>query len=138
MFKATIKELEKGVFLAKSEDGRIMLIDARPNEVRSGFTPMELILIAAAGCTAIDVSSILRKMRQNYSELKIEIEGQRAEDYPKIYKNVKITYRVSGDNVSYDKVERAVELSQEKYCSASITLKKSGAKIEYDIKLETP
>lgn len=133
MFKATIKELEDGLFIAKSDDGRVMLIDAREKEVRKGFTPMELVLIAAAGCTAIDVSSILKKMRQEYSELRIDIEGERSSEYPKIYKDVKIVYRVSGPNVEHGKVKGAVQLSQEKYCSVSITLRKSGAQIEYEI-----
>ncbi|MCD6480630.1 OsmC family protein [Candidatus Bathyarchaeota archaeon] len=73
----------------KSEDGRLLLIDSRSPEGRHGFSPMELLLIAA-GCTAIDVSRLLSRMKQSVEGLEVEIKGERREDYPRIYRRMEI------------------------------------------------
>ena len=128
----TVRHLGNYVFLAESSDGRITIVDGRGKEERKYFTPMELLLIAAATCSAIDVVSILRKMRKNLRSLKVEIDGKRRNEYPKIYEEVRVKYIVEGD-VDRASVEKAVKLSLDKYCSASITLMKAGAKFTYDI-----
>jgi putative redox protein len=127
--------VEDGVFLARSKDGRLLIIDARGSEERSGFSPMELLLLAAAGCTAIDIDSSLKKMRQDFRGLEVEICGERREEYPRIYRRVELVYRVKGE-VDLERVRRAVELSLERYCSASITLKRAGAELSYNIEIE--
>jgi len=131
----SVRLIGRDIFLAKSEDGRLLLIDSRSPEGRHGFSPMELLLIAAAGCTAIDVSRLLGRMKQSVEGLEVEIKGERREDYPRIYRRMEIVYRVKGD-VDPDRVRGAVELSLGKYCSASITLKRAGAEVDYRIEVE--
>jgi len=124
-----------GLFLVKSEDGRYMFIDTRKDCDKKGFSPMELMLIASAGCTSIDVVSMLNKMRIKYDDIKVSIEEVRRDEYPRIYKEVELTYEISGKDLDYNKIKKAVELSLSKYCSASITLKNAGAELKYEIKL---
>jgi len=83
-----------------------------------GFRPMELILIGLAGCTAMDVISILKKKQQDIQNFEVQINGERATEHPKVFTSVKISYILSGRNISRDAVQRAVNLSTEKYCPA--------------------
>jgi putative redox protein len=89
---------------------------------RPGVSPMELILVGLAGCTGVDVVDILCKMRQPLNACKVQVRGKRAEDYPKIYKQIEITYLLWGDGLDPKAVERAIQLSEEKYCSVSAML----------------
>ncbi len=130
----TIKHLGDYKFVAESNDGRLLIVDGRKAEERKYFSPMELLLVAAATCSAIDIVSILNKMRKNLRSLEVEIEGKRRDEYPKIYNDVKIRYIAQGDLDEKD-LERAVKLSLEKYCSASITLREAGARVSYEIKV---
>lgn len=98
---------------------------------KTANTPMELVLIALCGCTASDVVGVLRKKREPFTSLEVSAEGQRAEDYPQVYTDIKLTYRVGG-KVSPKAVEDAVRLSKEKYCSVSAMLAKT-AKITIHI-----
>ena len=98
---------------------------------KTANTPMELVLIALCGCTASDVIGVLRKKREPFTSLEVSAEGQRAEDYPQVYTDIKLTYRVGG-KVSPKAVEDAVRLSKEKYCSVSAMLAKT-AKITIHI-----
>lgn len=104
-----------------------------------GATPMEFLLAAAAGCTAMDMLTILRKKRQPVEGLSLEVSGQQAENAPNVYTAGEITYVITGD-VDPKAVEQAIELSMTKYCSASIMLKKSGMKLEtaYRIQASAP
>lgn len=83
-----------------------------------GFRPMELILLGLAGCTAMDVISILKKKQQDIQYFEVQINGERATEHPKVFTNIKISYILSGRNISRDAVQRAVNLSTEKYCPA--------------------
>ncbi len=132
----TVKLVGEDIFLGESDDGRIMVLDARRPEEKTYFSPMELLLIAAAGCTAIDVSHTLKKMRQNYIEFEVRVNGERREEYPRVYKRVELVYRVKGEDIDPKKVEKAVEMSLGKYCSASITLREAGAELTYKIEVE--
>lgn len=91
---------------------------------KTASTPMELVLIALCGCTASDVVGILRKKREPFTGLEVSAEGERAEGYPSVYIQIKLTYRVSG-KVSSKAMEDAVKLSKEKYCSVSAMLEKT-------------
>jgi putative redox protein len=97
-----------------------------------GFRPMELILVGVAGCTAMDVVSILSKKRQEVTGFEVHVNGERAEDHPKVFTHITIEYVLSGRNLDRTAVERAVELSETKYCSASAIVAKT-AKIESKI-----
>jgi putative redox protein len=98
---------------------------------KSANTPMELVLIALCGCTASDVVGILRKKREPFTSLEVSAQGERAEGYPAVYNEIRLTYRVGG-KVSRKAMEDAVRLSKEKYCSVSAMLKKT-AKITFEI-----
>ena len=89
----------------------------------SAARPSELLLLSLAGCTGMDVISILRKKRQSVSSLEVTVSGDQAEDYPALFRNLKITYIVRGDSVDPEAVRRAIALSEEKYCSVGATLK---------------
>lgn len=95
---------------------------------------MKLLLLSVAGCTAYDVVMILQKMREPIEGLEVEIGGERREEHPRIYKKVHIHYKIYGD-VSEEKAKRAIELSQDKYCSASAHIKLSGAELTYSFEI---
>ena len=98
---------------------------------KTAASPMELVLIALCGCTASDVVGILRKKREPFRSLEVSAEGERAESYPQVYTDIRLTYRVEG-KVSHKAMEDAVKLSKEKYCSVSAMLQKT-AKITVEI-----
>lgn len=102
----------------------------------NGGSPMEFFLAGVAGCTAMDVVHVLRKKRQNISGVAIEISGLRADEIPAVYTEVDILYIVRGQNVSAGAVEQAIELSQTKYCSASIMFKQAGAVVRTAFRIE--
>jgi putative redox protein len=86
---------------------------------------MELLLVALAGCSAVDVSSILRKKRQKVKSIKIDAVGKRRDEFPRVYENIKLTYTVIGENIDKKAVESAVRLSVDKYCSVYAMLSKA-------------
>jgi len=123
----TVVQRVKGLSLAgKSDSGHWTMMDTKAsvggNEGAS--FPMELLLISLGGCTGMDVLSILEKMKQPVEDFRIELEGERSEEHPKVYTNIRLLYVVKGD-VEPRKLERAIELSQERYCSISVMLRKS-------------
>ena len=89
----------------------------------SGMRPIELMLVGLAGCTAMDVISILKKKRQDVSNFEVRVHGDRAADHPKYFTDIQVEYVVTGLNIDRESVERAVELSVEKYCSVQAMLK---------------
>lgn len=99
-----------------------------------GISPMKLLLLSVAGCTAYDIVVILQKMREPIKGLEVEISGERRDEHPKIYKRVSLHYRIYGD-VDGEKAERAIKLSQDKYCSASAHIKLSGAEVSYSYEI---
>jgi putative redox protein len=95
-------------------------------------SPMELLLAGVAGCTAMDVVSILQKMRQAITGVRVAISGTRAGDHPQVYTQATLHYTISGQDIDPDAVTRAIKLSQENYCSASIMFARAGVVIETD------
>jgi len=100
----------------------------------NGFSPMELLLVGLAGCTAMDVISILEKKRQDVTDFTVSAQGERATEHPRVYTRIHIEYTVTGRGVDLAAVERAVELSEAKYCSAQAMLSKT-AKITHSIQI---
>ena len=96
--------------------------------------PMELLLVALGGCTGMDVVSILRKMRVKYDSFRLDIKGQPNSEHPKIFKEVELVYRFSGRDLPQERIEHAVELSQEKYCPISATLRPT-AEVRYRVEI---
>jgi putative redox protein len=101
-------------------------VDTSPESGGSGegFRPMELLLVGLAGCTGMDVISILKKKQQDVTAFEVRVHGDRPEDYPKIFTHIQIEFVVTGHGVQRAAVERAVELSSTKYCSAQAMLGK--------------
>lgn len=97
-----------------------------------GFRPIELLLIGLAGCTGMDVISVLQKKQQKVSAFEIKVHGERANDHPRVFTHINIEYLVTGRDIDPAAVQRAVELSEEKYCSVGAMLKKA-ARIESKI-----
>ncbi len=123
-------------FVAEAGSGHAIVIDGDPatGGRNTGIRPMELVLQGLAGCTAMDVILILRKKRQNVTGLEVRVEGERAENHPKVYTHIHITYIVRGKRLSEKAVNDAVTLSKDKYCSVSAMLK-STAEITYDVQI---
>ena len=101
-----------------------------------GGSPMEYLLVGVAGCTAVDVVSMLQKQRQDVLGLEVEAVGTRADDHPKVYTAVTVTYVVRGRNIDPRAVERAINLSEEKYFSAIAMFSAAGAQMETKFRIE--
>lgn len=117
---ARVKWTGKRGFLGTDETGRSVMMDAKPEYKGdgAGIRPVELVLHGLAGCTGMDVISILEKKRQDVRGLEIVVHGrQRTEEYPKIYDRVTVEFIVTGYGVKPEAVRRAIELSEEKYCA---------------------
>jgi putative redox protein len=123
-------------FVAESGSGHAVVLDGAPEYGgrNSGMRPMEMVLAGAAACTAFDVVAILKKMRQEFTDVRVEVKAERATEDPKVFTAIHLTYRVQGKALDAAKVEQAVKLSKEKYCSATIMLAKT-AVISFEIVL---
>jgi putative redox protein len=123
-------------FVAETGSGHALVLDT-PQEVGgsgTGPSPMELILLGQAGCTAIDVVFILERMKKNVTGVEVGVEGIRASTEPKVYTDLAVTYRVRGRKLAEKDVRRAIELSETKYCSVSIMLSKTATiRSQYEI-----
>jgi len=106
-------------------------------EGKPGIGPMQLLLVALAGCTGEDIVSILQKKRINISDMQVQVSGNRAEDYPMVWTNIHINYLIWGKDIKAKDVEQAIELSENKYCSVGIMLGKS-AKITSKYRILKP
>lgn len=117
-------------------NGFKLVIDAdeKVGGQNKGPRPKPLTLASLGGCTAMDVISILKKMRVEPTWFNVEVEGELTEEYPKYYHTIRLTYQFKGDNLEMEKLQKAVELSQERYCGVSALLSK-GAKIESKIEV---
>jgi putative redox protein len=131
--KARIKWVENVSFLAESGSGHAIVLDGAPEAGgrNLGVRPMELLLMGLGGCTAFDVVMILAKGREQVTDCVVELEAERAPSEPKVFTRIHLHYRVKGRGLAPTKVERAIALSAEKYCSATAMLEKT-AKITHD------
>ena len=134
--KARIKLADGMTFVAESGSGHAVVVDASPDVGGRdlGPRPMELVLMGAGSCTAIDVMHILRKSRQAVTDCVVELEAERAPEDPKVFTRIRMRYIVSGRSLQPAQVERAIKLSKEKYCSATIMLAKT-AQIDFDFEI---
>ena len=132
-----VKWIDSVSFVGESETGHAVVMDGAPeNGGRNiGMRPMEMLLIGMGGCTSFDVVAILKKARQPIFDCVAEIEAERADEVPKVFTKIHVHFVVTGDNLNPAQVERAVKLSAEKYCSASIMLSKS-AVITHDFEIK--
>ena len=125
--KATVKWVGDAMFLGESGSGHTVVMDGPPESGGRdlGIRPMEMVLLGMGGCTAFDVVMILKKARQPVTDCVVEMEAERATSEPKVFTRIHVHFVVTGNGLSDKQVARAVELSAEKYCSASIMLSKA-------------
>jgi putative redox protein len=137
--KASVKWIENVTFLAESESGHTVVIDGPPSAGgrNIGIRPMELVLMGVGGCTSFDVISILQKARQDVTDCVAEIEAERADDVPSVFTKIHFHFTVTGNNLKESQVKRAIDLSAEKYCSASIMLGRAGVEISHDYEIQS-
>ena len=134
--KARVRWLDHMSFVGESGSGHSVVMDASPDVGGRdlGVRPMEMLLLGLGGCSSIDVMMILQKARQAVTNCTVEISAERADSEPKIFTKIHLHFVVEGRNLAAAKVERAINLSAEKYCSASIMLAKS-ADITHDFEV---
>jgi len=126
-------------FETQTESGHQIFLDAKPQVggENKGPSPMELLLVSLAGCTAMDVVSILKKKRVNLQSLTIKVDGERAPQHPKYYTRIDVEYDFVGKGIGEEDVKQAVELSRDKYCSVAAMLKeKSEISYRWNIRNE--
>ena len=134
--KARVKWVEGVTMLGESGSGHAVVMDGPPDSGgrNLGVRPMEMVLLGMGGCTQFDVLLILRKARQQVTDCVLELEAERAADDPKVFTRIRAHFIVSGHDLQEKQVERAIRLSAEKYCSASIMLGAT-AEITHDFEI---
>jgi putative redox protein len=135
--KARVKWVEDVTFMGESGSGHTVIMDGPPEDggKNRGIRPMEMLLIGLGGCTAFDIVHILRKARQPVTDCVVEVDAERAPSAPKVFTRIRVRYVVTGHGLPEAQVRRAVELSAQKYCSASIMLGKvAEVSHEYEIR----
>lgn len=135
--KARIKWTEEAQFIGSSDSGHAVVMDGPVDGGgrNLGLRPMEMVLLGTGGCTAYDVVDILKKSRQSIQGCAVEIDADRADEAPKVFTRIHIRFIVTGKGLSESAVKRAVDLSAEKYCSASIMLQRAGVQISHDYQI---
>lgn len=134
--KARVKWVEQASFLGETESNHAVLMDGPPTAGgrNLGPRPMEMLLLGTGGCTCFDVVSILKKSRQAVSDCYVELDAERAEADPKVFIRIHMHFVVTGKDIKPEVVEKAIKLSAEKYCSASIMLGQT-AEITHDFEV---
>ena len=134
--KARVKWVENTLMIGESQSGHAVVMDGPPEfgGQNLGLRPMEMLLLGMGGCTQFDVVHILRKSRQEVTFCEVELSAERAETEPKVFTRIHVHFKVGGPGLTEKAVERAVNLSAEKYCSASIMLGAT-AEVTHDFEL---
>lgn len=134
--KARVQWLDNAMFVGQSGSGHSVVMDGPPENggQNLGIRPMEMLLIGMGGCAAFDVVHILKKSRQNVTDCIADISAERVTEEPKVFSKIHIHFTIEGEQLKEKQVQRAVELSAEKYCSASIMLGKT-AQITHDYEI---
>lgn len=134
--KTTVRWIDGMMMVGESSSGHAIVMDG-PEDLGGknlGIRPMEMLLLGLGGCTTIDVISTLKKMREEVRDCRVEISAERADDHPKVFTRIHINFVVEGSNLNEKKVSKAVSLSADKYCSASIMLGKT-ADVTHDFEI---
>ena len=134
--KSRVKWLDNMTFVGESASGHSVVMDGPPEfgGQNLGIRPMEMLILGLGGCSSFDVMLILQKSRQQVDHCEVELEYDRATDNPKVYTRIHMHFIVTGRELDAKKVERAISLSAEKYCSASVMLGKT-ATITHDFEI---
>lgn len=139
--RAKVSWVEGMRFVGGGDSGHGVLMESKSGEAPPiASSPMEIVLIALGGCASIDIVDILRKMRQDLSSLEVVIHAERAPEPPRVFVKADLEFVASGEGLTGASLQRAVDLSMDKYCSVAAMLKKSGTLIayRYRLKLEEP
>lgn len=134
---ARIQWIDNAAFVAEAGSGHAIVVDG-PADIGGrnlGVRPMELMLMSVGACSAVDIVHILKKGRQNVADVQVEVKGERAETEPKVFTKIHLHFKVAGAGLKRDTVARAVQLSAEKYCSASIMLGRAGCEVTHGFEL---
>lgn len=134
--KTTVKWKGMRLFQGTAESGHDILMDgpAQYGGQDAGPRPMDLLLLGLGGCTAYDVVSILEKKRLDLTGLEVDLEADRTDTHPKVYSEIRIHFKIQGRNIPEKAVQQAIDLSENKFCSASAMLKKTAKiNISYEI-----
>lgn len=137
MMKGVVKWVDNAMFIAESGSGHTVVIDGASSVGgrNMGIRPMELVLLGVGGCTSLDVMTILKKARQSVTECVAHLEAQRADEVPGVFTKIHIHFVVTGTGLKESTVQRAIKLSAEKYCSASIMLGDGGVEMSHDFEI---
>ncbi|HMA62384.1 MAG TPA: OsmC family protein [bacterium] len=137
MKKVTVQQGQGATFLAKADSNHWVVMDSikKFGGSEAATKPMEMLLMSLGGCTGMDVLSLLKKMRVDIDDFRIEISAERADEHPKVYTKIDLVYFFKGKEIDRDKVDKAVSLSQDKYCSVSAILKET-AELTHSIEIE--
>jgi len=132
----SVKWIDGMLMVGKSDSGHAIVMDGPPEigGENIGIRPMEMLLLGMAGCTMIDVLSILKKMREDVVDCQTQVKAERSEEHPKVFTNIHIHFVLRGKKLDSSKVDKATKLSAEKYCSASIMIGKT-ANITHDYEI---
>ncbi|MHA3049167.1 OsmC family protein [Acinetobacter sp. ANC 4639] len=135
--RSTVQWLENVAFEAKSESGHSVIMDGSPayGGENRGPRPMELILMGLGGCASFDIVTILKKARQEISNVECQLQAERADEVPAVFTKIHLHFVVTGTALKEKQVAKAVELSAEKYCSASKMLSSGGVEITHDFEI---
>ena len=135
--QATVKWVDGVMFVGETGSGHAVVMDGPPDHGgrNMGMRPMEMILLGVGGCSSFDVVQILQKGRNNIVNCVAEISAERVDTVPSVFSKIHLHFVVSGRDLKAAAVERAVKLSAEKYCSASIMLGKAGVEITHDFEV---
>lgn len=132
-----VKWLDNMSFVGESASGHSVVMDGPPESGgrNLGIRPMEMLLLGLGGCSSFDIVSMLKKGKQDIVDCEVEISAERADSEPKVFTKIHMHFVISGNNLSEKRVTRAIELSAEKYCSASIMLGKT-AEVTHDYEIK--
>ena len=136
--KGTVKWLDGAMFIGESGSGHSVVMDG-PEDLGGrnlALRPMEMLLLGTGGCAIYDVISMLKKSRQDVIDCRVELEAERADAVPAVFEHMNLHFVVTGYGLKEAQVKRAVELSAEKYCSASIMLAKAGVAVSHSFAIE--
>jgi len=135
--QATVKWVDGVMFVGESGSGHAVVMDGPPDQGgrNMGVRPMEMLLLGIGGCSSFDVITILKKSRQQITNCVVNITAERVNAVPSIFSKIHLHFIVSGHELKASSVERAVQLSAEKYCSASIMLSNAGVEITHDFEV---
>jgi putative redox protein len=134
--KIEVKMADGLTLLAKGESEHWVVLDGSEEfgGHEAATKPMELLLISLAGCTAMDVISLLNKMRVNFKDLRVRVEAKQKDEHPKVFTSINLEYIIYGNNLKNEKIEMAINKSQEKYCPVTAMLKEN-VSIKYSYKV---